>query len=398
MESESSRRGFLASTVFAAAAGAVNAPAAPALAPVPEVYARLGIRPVINGVGVVTHLGGSLMHPEVSRAMEDASRCFVPLTELQTKVGARIAELLGAEAAMVTGGCASAITMGTVACVAQGDPEKLKRLPDTTGMKNEIVQQKTHRGGYEQQMLLVGAKIVWVETKEELERAINERTAMMFFYNEMEPDGKITRQEWIEAGKRRGVPTFNDAASDATPRERLFQYQKEGFDLVAFSGGKAMRGPQCSGILMGRKDLIAAAVPAFTPYASIGRGMKVGKEELIGLLTALERYLKADLEGEMKQLEARVTEIRDGLAGIDGLTTERYMPPIANHVPHVLVTWTEAAFPLKTSDVTRQLMQGNPSIAVSAFGERQLKISVWMMQPGEHKIVLGRLREVFKRA
>ncbi len=397
MENETSRRGFLVSaTIAAAAAGALNAPAA--TTPAPDVYARLGIRPVINGVGVVTVLGGSLMHPEVARAMEDAARCFVPLIELQAKVGARIAELLGAEAAMVTSGCASAITMGTVACVAQGDPEKLKRLPDTAGMKNEIVQQKTHRGGYEQQMLLVGTRIVWVETKEELERAINERTAMMFFYNENEPEGKITRQEWIEVGKRRGVPTFNDAASDASPKERLFQYQKEGFDLVAFSGGKAIRGPQCSGILMGRKDLIAAALPGFNPYGSIGRGMKVGKEEMIGLLAALERYLKADLDGEMKELETRVAEIRDGLAGIDGLTTERYMPPIANHVPHVLVKWTEAACPMTANDVTRKLMQGDPPIAVSGFGDRQLRISVWMMQPGEHKVVLARLRETFKRA
>jgi L-seryl-tRNA(Ser) seleniumtransferase len=396
MENETSRRGFLASTTVAAAAGAMSAATTPS--PVPEVYARLGIRPVINGVGVVTHLGGSLMHPEVSRAMDEAARCFVPLTELQSKVGAKIAELLHAEAAMVTSGCASAITMGTVACVAQGDAEKLKRLPDTAGMKNEIVQQKSHRGGYEQQMLLVGAKIIWVETKEELERAINERTAMLFFYNEMEPEGKINRHEWIEVGKRRGVPTFNDAASDATPRDRLFQYQKEGFDLVAFSGGKAIRGPQCSGILMGRKDLIAAATPGFTPYASIGRGMKVGKEEMIGLLAALERYLKADHDGERKELESRVAEIRDGLAGIDGLTTERYIPPIANHVPHVLINWTEGAFPWKTGDVTRKLMQGDPPIAVSGFGERRLKISVWMMQPGEHKVVLQRLRDVFKRA
>jgi L-seryl-tRNA(Ser) seleniumtransferase len=214
----------------------------------------------------------------------------------------------------------------------------------------------------------------------------------------MEPEGKITRHEWVEAGKRRGVPTFNDAASDATPSERLFQYQKEGFDLVAFSGGKAIRGPQCSGILMGRKDLIAAALPGFNPYASIGRGMKVGKEEMIGLLAAIEHYLKADHDGEMKELESRVAEIRDGLAGIDGMTTERYMPPIANHVPHVIVNWTEDACLLNTGEVTRKLMQGDPPIAVSGFGVRRLKISVWMMQPGEHKMVLGRLREIFKRA
>ena len=192
---------------------------------------------------------------------------------------------------MVTCGCASAITLGTAACVAMGDQEKLRRLPDTAGMKNEIVQQKTHRGGYEQQMLLIGTRIVWVETREELERAINDRTAMMFFYNEMEPEGQIKRDEWIRVGKQRGVPTFNDAASDTPPVERLSQYIREGFDLVAFSGGKALRGPQCSGLLLGRKDLIEAALPAMSPYAGIGRGMKVGKEEMVGLLAAVERYL-----------------------------------------------------------------------------------------------------------
>ncbi len=205
------------------------------------------------------------MPQEVLDAMEQASRHFVPLSELQKKVGARIAELLDAQAAMVTCGCASAITMGTAACVALGDPEKLERLPDTTGMKNEIVQQKKHRGGYEQQMALVGTKTIWVDTREELDRAINDRTAMLFFYNENEPEGQIKRDEWIRVGKQRGVPTFNDCASDASPASRLSQYVREGFDLVAFSGGKALMGPQCSGILMGRKDLIEAAIPATSP-------------------------------------------------------------------------------------------------------------------------------------
>src|SRR5215471_18884205 len=262
-----------------------------------------------------------------------------PLAELQKKVGARIAELLGAPAAMVTCGCASAITMGTVACVASGDPESLRRLPDTTGMKNEIVQQKSHRGGYEQQMLLVGTKINWVETRDELDRAINDRTAMMFFYNEMEPEGQIKRDEWIKVGKQRGVPTFNDAASDTPPVERLSQYIREGFDLVAFSGGKALLGPQCSGLLLGRKDLIEAAIPAISPYASIGRGMKVGKEEMVGLLAAVERYLKVDHEAEFKELDSRVSYMIKTLEKIPGLTADRWLPPIANHVPHLRLTW-----------------------------------------------------------
>ena len=393
MPQSSSRRRFLKTSATAAAAVGTRVTAAP----VPEagVYTRLGIRPLINGVGVVTHLGGSLMPPEVMEAMEQASKHFVSLNELQKKVGARIAELLGAPAAMVTGGCASAITLGTAACVAMGDPERLRRLPDTTGMKNEIVQQKSHRGGYEQQMLLVGTKINWVETRNELDRAINDRTAMLFFYNEMEPEGQIKRDEWIGVGKQRGIPTFNDAASDTPPVERLSQYIREGFDLVAFSGGKALLGPQCSGLLLGRKDLIEAAIPAMSPYAGIGRGMKVGKEEMVGLLAAVERYLKIDHNAEFQELDSRVQYMIKRLSKIRGLNAERHLPPIANHVPHLRLTWEKGAFAFDAGEVVRRLMEGNPPIAISRRDERLLHVSVWMMRPGEHQVVARRLEEVF---
>src|SRR5436190_23751134 len=398
MPNRSSRRRFLITSATASAAsGLASAAPAPSSSDA-AIYTRLGIRPLINGVGVVTHLGGSLMPPEVVDAMDQAARHFVPLTELQKKVGARIAELLAAPAAMVTCGCASAITLGTAACVAMGDQEKLRRLPDTTGMKNEIVQQKTHRGGYEQQMLLIGTRIVWVETREELERAINDRTAMMFFYNEMEPEGQIKRDEWIRVGKQRGVPTFNDAASDTPPVERLSQYVREGFDLVAFSGGKALLGPQCSGLLIGRKDLIEAALPGMNPYSSIGRGMKVGKEEMVGLLAAVERYLKVDHDHETKELEARVQDMIGALAKMRGLTAERHMPPIANHVPHVRLTWNEEDIKLQAGEVVRRLIEGNPPIAISKLGERRLQISVWMMRPGEHLVVSKRLPVIFTEA
>ena len=393
MPQRSSRRRFLTTSATAAAAASTGVTAA--TLPDTGIYARLGVRPLINGVGVVTHLGGSLMPPEVMAAMEQASKHFVSLNELQRKVGARIAELLGAPAAMVTGGCASAITLGTAACVAMGDQEKLRRLPDTTGMKNEIVQQKTHRGGYEQQMLLIGTKINWVETREELDRAINERTAMLFFYNEMEPDGQIKRDEWIRVGKQRGIPTFNDAASDTPPVGRLSQYIREGFDLVAFSGGKALLGPQCSGMLLGRKDLIEAAIPAMTPYAGIGRGMKVGKEEMVGLLAAVERYLKVDHDAEFQELESRVAYMIGRLSKIRGLHAERLIPPIANHVPHVRLSWEQDAFKFDAGEVARRMMEGDPPIAISRRGERLLHVSVWMMRPGEHQIVTRRLQEVF---
>ena len=336
----STRRRFLQATAAATALGARPAKPAATLAG-DNIYTRLGVRPVINGVGTVTVLGGSIMPPEVVRAMEEASKHFVSLPDLQKKVGARLAELIGVPAAMVTAGAASAITVGTTACVTGGDPEKLRRLPDTSGMKNEIVQQKAHRSGYEAQMLQAGTKIVWVETREELDAAINERTAMMFFLNKADPEGRIRRDEWIRVGQQRGVPTFNDAAADVPPAANLATYVKEGFNLVTFSGGKGLLGPQCSGLLMGRPDLIEAGQKAISPHGGIGRGMKVGKEEMVGVLAAVERYLKVDHEAERKELENRAAHIIEVLSKVRGVRAERDVPEIANHVPHVRVDWDE---------------------------------------------------------
>jgi len=346
-------------------------------------------------MGVVTVLGGSIMPPEVIRAMEDASRHFVQLPDLQRKVGARLAELLSVPGAMVTGGAASSITVGTGACVAGGDPEKLRRLPDTSGMKNEVIQQKTHRSGYEAQMTLVGTKIVTVETADQLRNAINPRTAMMFFLNKADPLGQINRAEWLRIAKERGVPTFNDAASDATPKENLWKYVHDGFDLVAFSGGKALLGPQCSGLLLGRKDLIEAALPCMSPSGGIGRGMKVGKEEMVGLLAAVERYLKVDHEAEMRELDSRVSYMKGVLSSSKGVKAERHVPVIANEVPHLMLTWDEDALNIKSQDVGKKLLEGDPSIAVLPQGKGNLLVSVWLMRKDEHRIVAKRLKEVF---
>jgi L-seryl-tRNA(Ser) seleniumtransferase len=381
--SKASRRNFLQ------ASAAVAALPRPKLTEA-NVYTRLGVRPVINGVGTVTVLGGSIMPPEVVRAMEEASRYFVNLPELQKKVGARIAELVGVPAAMVTAGAASAITVAAAACLAGGDPRKVSRLPDTTGLKNEIVQQRTHRSGYEAQMLLTGAKIVWVETREEAERAINERTAMMFFLNKADSEGQIKRQEWIDLGKKRGVPTFNDAAADVPPASRLGQYVKDGFDLVTFSGGKGLLGPQCSGVLLGRPDLIEAGRQAISPHGGIGRGMKVGKEEMIGVLAAVERYLKVDHDAERRELEERAAHVLGVLAKVPGVKAERHMPAIANEVPHVKIEWEGKR---TAKEVVQQLIEGDPPIAVSQRGERGLVVSMWMLRGDEHKVVARRLRE-----
>lgn len=389
-----SRRRILQTAAIAPAAAAA-APSNVSAASHSSLYLSLGVKPVINGVGVVTVLGGSIMPPEVTRAMEEASRFFIPLPELQKKVGARIAELLKAPAAMVTCGAASAISVGTAACLSGGDPAKLRQLPNRDGIRFEVIQQKTHRSGYEHQMELCGAKIITVETRQELQAAINERTGMLFFLNKAEPDGAVKLADFIKIGKDRGIPTMNDAASDATPKENLWKYTEAGFDLVIFSGGKALRGPQASGLLLGRKDLIDAALPAMSPYGGIGRGMKVGKEELCGLLAAVERYLKVDHAAEMRELEARVKSIRASLEGVTGIRTDRHVPVIANEVPHVTVEWDESSRGLTSQQVIEKLQAGDPPIHVQRPGNGRLLISVWMMRGDEHKIVGRRLHQIF---
>ncbi len=392
---KTSRRRLLQTAALTPAA-AVAAPAVKRTAASPSaLYTSLGIKPVINGVGVVTVLGGSLMPPEVVQAMEEAGRYFIPLPELQKKVGARLAELLQAPAAMVTCGAASAISVGTAACLSQGDAAKLRQLPGRDGIRYEVIQQKSHRSGYEHQMEMCGAKVIAVETREELEAAINERTGMLFFLNKAEPLGKISADEFIKIAKARGIPTMNDAASDATPKENLWKYTKMGFDLVIFSGGKALRGPQSSGLLLGRKDLIEAAHPAMSPFGGIGRGMKVGKEELCGLLAAVERYLKVDHQAEGREIEARVTSIRGALKNAKGVRTERFVPVIQNEVPHVTVHWDEAARSLTSQQVGDKLLASDQPIHVQRTGKGELTISVWMMRGNEHEIVGRRLREIF---
>lgn len=362
-----------------------------------QIYSRLGVHPVINAIGTVTVLGGVIMPPEVVAAMEEAARHFVRMPELLEKSGEHLARLLGVEAAVVTTGAAGAITLATAACVTGTDPKKITQLPDTRGMRNEVIMQKSHRSGYEAQILLVGTKIIEVETSTELEAAITDRTAMLFFLNKAEPDGQIRREEWIALGKKHKIPTFNDAAADLPPKSHLSEYCRMGFDLVAFSGGKGLLGPQCSGLLLGRKDLVDAARINSSPFGGIGRGMKVGKEEIIGLVAAVERYLKVDHEAEFHELDSRVSDISKALSGIRGVKTERLVPEIANHLPHLTVDWDNPVT-LSAQEVAASLRNGDPRIEVSQRGQRGLTISVWMLRPGEHRIVARRLREVLGRA
>jgi len=366
----------------------------------PNIYERLGVRTRINAKGTYTFLTGSLMPPEVAKAMEEASQHYVWILELQQAVGEKIARMLGVEAAMVTSGAAGAIMLGTAACITGTDPEKILRLPDTTGMKSEVIIQKSHRNAFDHAIRNAGVKLVVVETLEELESAISEKTAMMYFLNDAQSRGKVGLKKFVEVGKRRGVPTFNDAAADVPPPSHLSDYNKMGFDLVAFSGGKGLRGPQCAGLLLGRKDLIEAALLNNNPHEdTLGRPCKVGKEEIVGMFVALERYLKVNHDAEWKDWEARLDVIEKAVSSVPGVRTGHFVPEVANHVPHLSVQWDEAAFGLTQAECAKQLEEGEPSIVCLAAEYTQgLSVTPFMMMPGEEKIVARRLKEILSVA
>jgi L-seryl-tRNA(Ser) seleniumtransferase len=317
---------------------------------------------------------------------------------LHNVVGQRIADLLGCPAALVTSGCASALSLATAAAVAGDDRDRIHRLPDTGGMKNEVLVQRTHRVGYDHAIRNAGVKMVEVQTREELEGAINERTAMMFFLNSADPQGKIHHEEFVEIGKKHNVPTLIDAAADVPPVDNLWRFTKMGFDLVGFSGGKGLRGPQSSGLLLGRKDLIAAARLNDSPNAdTLCRTNKVNKEEIIGMLVALELYLKQDHAAVWKEWEGRCRCISQALEAYKDVKTEVYVPPIANAVPHLRVSWDYKARDLTPAQMVQKLREGKPSIEVSPGSNRQFVIGVWMMEPGEDAIVGERLRAILAK-
>jgi uncharacterized pyridoxal phosphate-dependent enzyme len=361
-----------------------------------DYFRELGVRPFINAAGTYTAMTASLMPPEVMEAISYASKHYVMLDELHDRVGERIATLLRCEAAMITSGAASALTLGTAAVLTGTDRQKILNLPNLSGMKSEVIIQKSHRFGYDHAVRNCGVRLVEVETRDDVERAVNENTAMMLFYNNNK-EGRIQDGEFVELGKKHAIPTFNDAAADVPPLDNLWKYTKMGFDLVTFSGGKGIRGPQSAGLLLGRKDLIRAARLNAPPNGdTIGRGMKVNKEEMLGMLAALELYLQKDHGKEQREFEQRAEAIRRSAATVAGVKAEIFVPEVANHVPHVRISWDQAAKPMRPADVVAAMRDGEPSIAIRSEGET-LVVGVWMMRPGEETIVARRLREVLER-
>jgi L-seryl-tRNA(Ser) seleniumtransferase len=370
-----------------------------------NVYEELGVTTVINCQGTMTMLGGSLPHPEIQAVMEQAARHFVSLPELEVAAGKRIAQMLRLPAgysALVTSGAAAAMESG-LAGVLTGDNEALiRQLPDLTGMKSEVIIQKSHRNPFDHQLRSTGVKLVEIETREQLRRAVNERTALMHFSNYANGEGQIKVDEWVQLAKQYNLPCMNDAAADTPPISHLWDYCNMGYDLVTFSGGKAIRGPQCAGLLLGREDLVHYALLNNSPHEdTIGRSQKVGKEEIVAMIKALELHLKEDYDVLNREWQGRLEAISQQITKVPGVSTTYFMPPVANHVPHMQITWDQMRIQLTPGEATRLLRSGKPSISFGggkegSEGRAGLVMNSFMLQPGEEKIVAEQLVKLFR--
>jgi len=366
-----------------------------------NVYEELGVPTVINGEGTMTVLGGSLPRPEVEEVMALGGKHFCSIPELEVAAGKRIAEMLKLPegyTALVTSGAAAAMQSG-LAGILTGDNRKfIEQIPDLTGMKSEVIIQKSHRNPFDHQLRNTGAKLVVVETEDDVKKAINSQTAMMHFSNFANDQGQIKVEEWLKLAHEHNIPAFIDAAADTPPVSRLWDYAVMGYDLIAFSGGKAIRGPQCAGLLIGKKDLVAYALLNNSPHEdTIGRSQKVGKEEIVGMVKAIELYLKEDHEALNKEWQRRLEFISSQITKIPTVTTSYPPMEIANHVPHMIIKWDEKRIPMTPRDVGKALRSGKPSIVLST-GDRgeALSMNSFMLQPDEEKIIARELVKLFK--
>lgn len=365
-----------------------------------DFFKELGVRTFINAAGTYTAMTATLMRPGTLQAIKYASNKFCMLDELQDKVGERIAAITHAEAAVVTSGAFAGLTLGMAGILTGMDNNKVKQLPklDGTGMKTEVICQRAHAIGYNQALTNCGVKIIMIETVEELERAINKNTAAMHFLHAQSDGGKIQHEEWIALGKKHGVPTMIDIAADVPPVSNLWRFNDLGFDVVVISGGKALRGPQSAGLLMGKKEIIAAARMSMPPRGeTIGRGMKVNKEEILGMYIALEEFVAIDHDAEYKKFEERINNIKIAIESVDGVTTKISHPKLANCTPTLNITWDKNKIKKNGDELRVDLRNGNPSIEVVGSKEN-LGVTAWSLQEGEDKVVAARLKAIFQAA
>jgi uncharacterized pyridoxal phosphate-dependent enzyme len=364
-------------------------------------YEELGVTTVINCEGTMTMLGGSLPHPELEAVMTMAGRHFVSIPELEVAAGNRIAEMLklpDGYTALVTSGAAAAMQSGLAGILTGGNEELIRQLPDLTGMKSEVIIQKSHRNPFDHQLRSTGVKLIEIETTDDLRAAVNDRTAMMHFTNFANADGQIKVDEWVRLAKQYNIPCMNDAAADTPPVSHLWDYTRMGYDLVTFSGGKAIRGPQCAGLLIGRKEMVANALLNNSPHEdTIGRSQKVGKEEIVGMVKALELFLAEDHDALAREWQRRLEMISAEISKVPSVSTSFFVPDIANHVPHMRITWDEARISLTPAQASKLLRSSTPSMVIgTGEGQPGLAMNSFMLQPGEDKIVAARIARVLR--
>ena len=364
-----------------------------------NVYQELGVTTVINGQGTMTTLGGSIIRPEVEAVMALATQHFVSIPDLERAAGERIAQMLKLPegySALVTSGAAAAIQSGLAGLLTGDNEQLIQQLPDLTGLKSEVIIQKAHRNPFDHQLRSTGIRLVVIETRDELHSAVGPKTAMMHFTNFANAAGQIKVDEWLKLAKQYNQPTMIDAAADTPPVSHLWDYAQMGYDMITFSGGKAMRGPQCAGLLLGRKEMVHNALLNNSPYEdTLGRGQKVGKEEIVGMIKALEIYLNEDHEALTKEWWSRLDKISADVTKVSGVSTAYFVPDVANHVPHVQINWDPRKIKLAPREAAGLLRKGTPSIVLEST-ETGLAMNSFMLKPGEDAIIGAKVTELLR--
>jgi D-glucosaminate-6-phosphate ammonia-lyase len=362
-------------------------------------YLVLGVRPFINCCSVRTMHGGSLMLPQVGDAMAEASRHFVNLDELMEAAGQRLAELTGAEWGIVTCGSAAAVALGTAACVAGNDPVKMLRLPFTEGMVNRVLIPRTQRFAYDQAVRMIGCHLVEIDTREDLERALSEPAAMVVLLGKLEHLGGLRLEEIAALVNPRGIPIMVDAASEHL--QRPSPWLARGADLVVYSGGKFLRGPQTSGLLLGSKPLVQAAWSNASPHQALGRPMKVSKEDIIGVLTAVEHWFEErDHDAERQKWYDDLAVIAERIGVLHGAGSELIEPSGVDKVPRLRISWDRWQYPLEGLALRQRVLDGEPRIMLddNSAAENSIEIDPFQLQPGEAAQVGGRIANVLREA
>src|SRR4051794_30748264 len=357
-----------------------------------NMYRSIGVRPIINARGTFTIVTGSQTLPEVKRAMEQASRSYVQMDELMESVGKRLSEISGAEWGIITNGCAAGLTHCTSAAIAGGNPERMQRVPNLAGLKSEVIVPEYSHNVYDHAIRMLGVKLIIVRNKAELDAAFNERTAMAYVLAGPGDDGPLGTRVVAEATRRHNVPLVVDAAAEVLTVKPNVHLDR-GANVVAYSGGKCMRGPQAAGMLLGEKKYLQAAWINSAPHHAFGRSLKVGKEEIMGMLTAVEMWVKRDHKAEWAQWEGWLDQIATSAKRVDGVTTNVRQPSadLSNRTPELHIQWDAAKMGITGQEVAKLMLDGEPRIVVAGSSASSISIVPYQMMPGDEKIVANRV-------